>query len=65
MQIQNMNLAGKIQLVIDVAPVHDFSGGCWRDVSRNGKLRYSDPDVLLNNTANAKIRKYREAYAAR
>ena len=62
LQIQNFNLAGKTQLVIDVALVHDFSGDCWRDVSRNG--RYADPDMLLNNATNAKVRKYREAYAA-
>ena len=27
-------------------------------------LRYDDPDTLLNNAADAKVRKYREAYAA-
>ena len=63
LQIQNINLAGKPHLVIDVALVHDFSGDCWRDVSRNGQLRYADPDMLLNNAADAKVRKYREAYA--
>ena len=64
LQIQNMNLAGKTHLVIDVALVHDFSGDCWRDVSRNGQLRYADPDMLLNNAADVKVRKYCEAYAA-
>ena len=60
----DINLAGKSHLVIDVALVHDFSGDCWRDVRRNGQLRYDDPDMLLNNAADAKARKYREAYAA-
>jgi len=64
LQIQNINLAGRTHLVIDVACVHDFSGDCWRDVRRNGQLRYDDPDMLLNNAADAKVRKYREAYAA-
>jgi hypothetical protein len=64
LQIQNIDLAGKTHLVIDVALVHDFSGDCWRDVSRNGQLRYADPDMLLNNAADVKVRKYREAYAA-
>ena len=41
LQIQNINLAGKTHLVIDVALVRDFPDDCWRDVSRNGKLRYS------------------------
>ena len=63
-QIQNINFAGKTQVVIDVTLLHDFSGDCWRDVSRNRQLRYADPDMLLNNAANAKVRKYREAYAA-
>jgi hypothetical protein len=27
-------------------------------------LRYADPDMLLNNATEAKVRKYREAYAA-
>ena len=47
-----------------MALVHDFSGDYWRDVSRNGQLRYADPDMLLNNAANVKVRKYREAHAA-
>jgi len=64
LQIQNINLAGRTHLVIDVACVHDFSGDCWRDVRRNGQLRFDDPDMLLNNAADAKVRKYREAYAA-
>ena len=64
LQIQNVNLAGKTHLVIDGALVHDFLSDCWRDVRRNGQLCYADPDMLLNNAANAKVRKYREAYAA-
>ena len=44
-----------------MAMMHDFSGDCWRDVRRNGQLPYADPDMLLNNAANAKLRKYREA----
>ena len=64
MQIQNINLAGKTRLVIDVALVHDFSGDCWRDVNSNGQLRYADPDMLLNNAADFEVRKCREAYAA-
>ena len=64
LQIQNINLADKTHLVIDLALVHDFSGDCWRDVSRNGQLRYADPDMLHNNAADVKVRKYREAYAA-
>jgi len=64
LQIQNINLAGKTHLVIDVACVHDFQGACLRDVRRNGQLRFDDPDMLLNNAADAKVRKYREAYAA-
>jgi hypothetical protein len=63
LQIQNINLAGKSHLVMDVALVHDFSGDCWRDVSRNGQLRYADSHMLLNNAADVKVR-YREAYAA-
>ena len=64
LQIQNINLPGKTHLVIDVALVHDFSGDCWRDVRRNGQLRYADPDMLLNNAADVKVWRYREAYAA-
>ena len=30
-------------------------------VRQNGQLCYADPDMLLNNAANAKLRKYREA----
>ena len=62
LQIHNINLAGKANLVIDV--VHDFfSGECWRSVRQNGQLPSDDvdPDMLLNNAANAKVRKYREA----
>ena len=34
------------------------------DWGRNGQLRYADPDMLLNTAAEAKVRKYCEAYAA-
>ena len=64
LQIQNINLAGKTHLVIDVALVHDFSGDCWRDVNRNGQLRDADPDMLLNNAADVEVRRYLETYAA-
>jgi len=66
LQIQNINFAGKTHLVIDVALAHDFSGDCCRDVSRNGKLRYADPDMLLNNAADVKSAEVPppEAYAA-
>ena len=64
LQIQNINLAGRAHLVLDVAMAHDFSGDCWSDWGRNGQLRYADRDMLLNNAAEAKVRKYREAYAA-
>ena len=49
---------------IDAALVRDFPGDCWRDVRRNGQLRYADPDVLLNSVANAEVREYREENAA-
>ena len=64
LQIRNINLAGTSDLIIDVALVHDYSGDCRRDVHRNGQLRHADPDTLLNNAADGKVRKYREAYAA-
>ena len=37
---------GKRDMVIDVALVHDFSGDCWRDLSRDGQPRYDDPGML-------------------
>ena len=49
LEIRDINLGGKRDLVIDVALVHDFSGNCSRDARCNGQLRYDDPDLLLNN----------------
>ena len=64
LEIRDINLAGKRDLVIDVALVYDFSGDCSRDARRNGQLRYDDPDLLLNNAARAKVHKYREDSSA-
>ena len=47
LEIQDINLGGQRDLVIDVALVHDFSGNS-RDAHRNGQLRYDDPNLLLN-----------------
>ena len=33
-------------------------------MSRNGQLCYADPDMLLNNAADVKVRRYHETYAA-
>ena len=38
-----------------MALVHNFSGECWRDVSRSGQLDYNDPGMLLNDIASAKV----------
>jgi len=59
-----LQIIGKADMVIDVSLIHEWSGDCWRDVHRNGQLRHADPDTLLNNAAEVKVRKYREAYAA-
>ena len=57
MQIQNIILADRAHLVLDVAMAHNFSGDCW---GRNGQLRCADPDMLINDAVEAKVRKYRE-----
>ena len=64
LEIRDINLAGKRDLVIDVAIVHDFSGNCLRDAQRNGQLRYDDPDLLLTHVASTIVQKYREDYSA-
>ena len=51
LEIRNVNLAGTRDLVIDVALIHEFSGDCWRDLSRKRKPCYDDPDLLVNNVA--------------
>ena len=64
MEIIDINLAVKLDLLIDVALIRDFSGNCLGDARRNGQLRYDDPDLFLNNAASAKVQKYREDYSA-
>ena len=48
LEIRDINLAGKRDLVIDVALVHDFLGNRSCDARRNGQVCYDDPDLLLN-----------------
>ena len=56
LEIRDINLAGKLDLVIDVSLVHEFTGNSRSDDYRhNGQLRYDDPDLLLHNAANAKV----------
>ena len=54
LEIQDINLGGQRDLVIDVALVHDFSRNL-RDAHRNGQLRYDDPNLLLNTAASAEV----------
>jgi len=47
MRLQSHQSGSKIKK--PAALVHDFLDACWRDVRRNGQVRYADPDMLLNS----------------
>ena len=61
--IKDANIGGDRHLVIDIACTHEFCGNFRRDVTRNGQLRDSDVNKLLETTARTKVERYREAYA--
>ena len=64
LEIRDINLAGKRDLVIDVSLVRDFTGNNRRDdFRRNGQLRYDDPDLLFGRRKVAKVRGSRGNYA--
>ena len=53
---------GRSILAIDIACTHGFSGNHRRDVTRNGQLRDSDVNKLLETTARTKVERYRDSY---
>ena len=63
--IKDANIGGDRHLVIDIACTHEFCGNIRTDVTRNGQLRDSDVNKLLETTARTKVARYREAYANR
>ena len=63
LEIRDIILTRKRDLVIDVALVHDVLGNS-RDAHRNGQLCYDDLNLLSNNAARAKVQKYRDDYSA-
>jgi len=52
-------------LIVDVAPNHEFGGNNMTDASRNGELRDVDPAKILEATARTKICLDGKSYAAR
>ena len=56
--------AGKRNLVIDVSITHDRIGSSKSNPHLNGTLSHPNaPDALLNQAAQRKVQKYRNAYA--
>jgi hypothetical protein len=63
LEIRNIRLADKVDLLVDVTICHDFIGD-GRSGLTQGQLRNPDnPDHILENAAADKIRNYRDAYA--
>jgi hypothetical protein len=63
LEIRNIRLADKVNLLVDVTIRHDFIGA-GRSGLTQGKLRNPDnPDHILESAAADKIRNYRDAYA--
>ena len=63
--IKDANIGGDRHLVMDIACTHEFCGNHRRDITRNGQLRDSDVNKLLETTARTKVARYREGYANR
>ena len=56
--------AGTSNLVIDVSVTHDRIGSSKSNPQLNGTLSHPNaPDALLNQAAQRKVQKYRNAYA--
>ena len=53
MEIKALNVAGTLDLIIDVAVVHEFHGNVAHP-DRHGKLRHPNPDKVLTDKAVAK-----------
>ena len=63
LEIRNIRLADKVDLLVDVTIRHDFIGA-GRSGLTQGQLRNPDnPDRILEGAAADKIRNYRDAYA--
>ncbi len=63
LEIRNIRLADKVNLLVDVTICHDFIGA-GRSGLTQGQLRNPDnPDCILESAAADKIRNYRDAYA--
>ena len=63
LEIRNIRLADKVDLLVDVTIRHDFIGA-GRSGLTQGQLRNPDnPDRILESAAADKIRNYRDAYA--
>ena len=63
MEIKALNVAGTLDLIIDVAVVHEFHGKVAHP-ERHGQLRYPNPDKVLIDTVVAKAQgnEYRPDY---
>jgi len=63
LEIRNIWLADKVDLLVDVTIRHDFIGD-GRSGLTQGQLRNPDkPDRILESATTDKIRNYRDAYA--
>jgi hypothetical protein len=63
LEIRNIRLADKVDLLVDITIRHDFIGA-GRSGLTQGQLRNPDnPDRILEGDAANKIRNYRDAYA--
>jgi hypothetical protein len=62
LEILNIQVAGNINLLVDITLRHDFVGAGHNGLNQ-GQLRNPDnPDKLLDSTAADKIRHYRDPY---
>jgi hypothetical protein len=63
LEIRNIRLADKVDLLVDITIRHDFIGA-GRSGLTQGQLRNPDnPDHILESAAADKIRNYRDAFA--
>ena len=62
LEIRNIRLADKVDLLVDITIRHDFIGA-GRSGLNQGQLRNPDnPDHILESSTANKIRNYRDAY---
>jgi hypothetical protein len=63
LEIKRLNVAGTLDIIIDVAVVHEFHGSVAQD-DRHGQLRHPNPDKVLINKEVTKVQgnAYRQDY---